>query len=87
MDVSAESLPEKVLCTGSSHESHAESSTHQGSLHMLIHHLRDQLPPTVSHAELRWHMTEECRLDLIEETPHPESLVGLCWASVLSIYT
>jgi hypothetical protein len=71
-----------VLCTGSFHGSHAESSTHQGSLRTLIQHLRAQLPPGASHAELRWRMTEECRPDLIEETPHPESPVGLCWANV-----
>jgi hypothetical protein len=82
MDYPAESLPEKVLCTSSSHESHAESSTRQGSLHMLIQHLKAQLPPSTSHAELRWHMIGECRSDLIEENPRPESPVGLCWENV-----
>jgi hypothetical protein len=72
MDVPDESLPEMVLCTGS----------FQGSLRTLIQHLRAQLPPGASHAKLRWCMTEECRSDLIEETPHPESLIGLCWANV-----
>jgi hypothetical protein len=28
-------------------------------------------------------MTEEYRPDLIEETPHPESLRRLCWENVL----
>ena len=82
MDVLAESLPEKVPCTGSFHGSHAESSTRQESLHTLIQHLKAQLPPSTSHAELRWHMTGECKPDLIEETPHPERLVGLCWENV-----
>jgi hypothetical protein len=76
------SLTEMVLCTISFHGSHAKSLTHQGSLRMLIHHLRAQLPPGASHAELRWHMTKECIPDLIEETPCPESPVGLCWANV-----
>ena len=77
MDVPDESLPEMVLYTGSFHGSHAESSTHQGSLRTLIQHLKAQLPSGVSHAELRWRMTEECRPDLIEETPHAEILGGL----------
>jgi hypothetical protein len=82
MDALAEGLPEKVLYTSSSHESHTESSTRQGSLHMLIQHLKAQLPPSASHAELRWRMIGECRSDLNEETPHPESPMGLCWANV-----
>ena len=82
MDVSDESLPEMVLCIGSFHGSHAESLTYQGILHTLTQHLRAQLPPGMSHAELRWRMTEECRPDLIEETPHPKSLGGLCWENV-----
>jgi hypothetical protein len=40
----------------------------------------------MSHAELRWCMTEECRPDLIEEMPHPESLRHLYWANVLGVY-
>jgi hypothetical protein len=86
MDVPAESLPEKVPCTGSFHGSHAESSTRQESLHTLIQHLKAQLPPGASHAELRWRMTGECRPDLIEETPRPESPVGLCWEKCLGVY-
>jgi hypothetical protein len=82
MDVLVGILPEMVLCTGSFHIIHADSLTHQGSLRMLIQHLRAQLPPGVIHAELRWRMTEECRPDLIEETPHPESLGGLYWENV-----
>jgi hypothetical protein len=82
MDVPIESLPEMVLCTASFHGSHAKSLTHQGSLRMLIHHLRAQLLSGMSHVELRWRMTKECRPDLSEETPHPEILVGLCWANV-----
>jgi hypothetical protein len=82
MDVPAGSLPEMAPCTDSFHKIHAESSTHQGSLHMLIQHLRAQLPPGMIHAELRWRMTEECRPNLIEEMPHLESLGGLCWANV-----
>ena len=77
MDVPAEGPPEMVLCIDSFHGSRAESPTRQGSLHTPIQHLRAQLPPGASHAELRWRMTEECRLDLIEEMPHPESLGGL----------
>jgi hypothetical protein len=49
---------------------------------MLIQHLRVQLPLSMSHAELRWHMTEEYRPDFIEETLHPESLRCLCWENV-----
>jgi hypothetical protein len=45
MDVPAESLPEKVLCTGSFHGSHAESSTRQGGLHTLAQLLVAQLLP------------------------------------------
>jgi hypothetical protein len=86
MGVPVKILPEMVFCTGSFHGSHTESSTRQGSLHMLIQHLRAQLPPGVSHAELRWCMKEKCRPDLIEETPRPESPVGLCWAKVLGVY-
>jgi hypothetical protein len=80
MDVPAGSLPEVVLCTDFSYRSHAESLTHQGILHMLIQNLRAQLPPGMSHAELRLRMKEECRPDLIEEMPHPEILGCLCWA-------
>ena len=45
MDVLDESLPEKVLCTGSFHGSHIESSTHQGGLHTLAQLLVAQLLP------------------------------------------
>jgi hypothetical protein len=86
MDVPVGSLPEMVLCTGFPTEAMPMSSTHQGSLRTLIRHLRAQLPLSMSHAELRWRMTEECRPDLIEETPHPESLTRLCWANVLGVY-
>jgi len=72
MDVPAKSIPKVVLCTGSFHEIHGESSTRQGSLHMLIQYLRAQLPPSKSHAELRWRVTGGCRPDLIEETPYIE---------------
>jgi hypothetical protein len=71
-----------VLCTGFPTEAMPMSSTHQGSLHTLIQHLRAQLPLNMSHAKLRWRMTEECRLDLIEQTPHPESLAHLCCVNV-----
>jgi hypothetical protein len=53
---------------------------------MLIRHLRAQLPLSMSHVELRWCMTEECRPDLIEEMPHPESLGRLCWENCLGVY-
>jgi hypothetical protein len=86
MDVSAGSLPEMALCTGLPTEAMPMSSTHQGSLRMLIQHLRAQLPLSMIHAELRWRMTEECRPDLIEEMSHPESLRRLCWANVLGVY-
>jgi len=71
-----------VLCTSFPTETMLMYSTHQGSLHMLIQHLRAQLTLSMSHAELRWIMTEECRLDLIEEMPHPESLKRLYWENV-----
>ena len=45
MDVLAEILPEKVLCIGSIHGSHAESSNHQGGLHTLARLLMAQLLP------------------------------------------
>jgi hypothetical protein len=86
MDVPVGSLPEMVLYTGFPTEAMPTSSTHQGSLRTLIQHLRAQLPFNMSHAELRLHMTEECRPDLIEETPHPEGLRCLCWANVLGVY-
>jgi hypothetical protein len=82
MGVPTESLPEMVFCTGSFHGSHAKSSTRQGSLCTLIQHLRAQLPPGASHVELRWRMTEECRPDLIEETPRPKIPVSLYWENV-----
>jgi len=83
MDFSAGSLPEMVPYIDSIHRSYAESSTHQGSLHMLIQHLRAQLPLSMSHAELIWCMMEEYRPDLIEEMPHSKSLRCLCWENVL----
>ena len=75
-------LLEGVLCTIFSKEAMLNYLKRQRSLHTLAQHLMAQLPPGVSHAELRWRMTEECRPDVIEETLHPESPVGLCWAKV-----
>ena len=69
MEDPAGSLPETVLCAGFSQRSHAESSTNQKSLHMLTQHLMAQLPPCMSHAQLRWHLMKDIRLSLIEGTP------------------
>ena len=45
IDLPAESLLEKVLCTGSFHGSHSESLTRQGGLHTLAWLLMAQLLP------------------------------------------